>query len=158
MESAPVAAVLGLDFVLLVAVLMGSRSHRNRAQSALVAGLFFCSGFPALIYQIIWQRALFAIYGVNVQSVAVVVSAFMLGLGVGSLAGGRLSARFPSHGIVIFGICELGIAAFGLVSLRLFHWAAQYTAGSGLAYTVLFSFLLLIVPTMLMGATLPLLV
>jgi len=158
MESAPVAAVLGLDFLLLIVVLIGSRSSQNRTQSALVAGLFFCSGFPALIYQIIWQRALFAIYGVNVQSVAVVVSAFMLGLGIGSLAGGRLSARFPRHGIVIFGICELGIAAFGLVSLRLFHWAAQYTAGSGLASTILFSFLLLIVPTMLMGATLPLLV
>jgi len=158
MESVPVAAALGLDFALLVVVLIGIGSHRNRAQSALVAGLFFCSGFPALIYQIIWQRALFAIYGVNVQSVAVVVSAFMLGLGIGSLAGGRFSARYPNHGIVIFGICELGIAAFGLVSLRLFHWAAQYTAGSGLAHTVVFSFLLLIVPTMLMGATLPLLV
>lgn len=158
LESAPVAAALGLDFVLLAAVLIGSRSNRNRAQSTLVAGLFFCSGFPALIYQIIWQRALFSIYGVNVQSVAVVVSAFMLGLGIGSFVGGRLSARFPSHGILIFGICELGIAAFGLGSLRLFHWAAQYTAGSGLAYTILFSFLLLFVPTLLMGATLPLLV
>ncbi len=47
--------------------------------------MFFFSGFPALIYQIIWQRALFSIYGVNIQSVTVVVSAFMLGLGVGSL-------------------------------------------------------------------------
>jgi len=158
MESFPVAAVLGLDFLLLVAVLVGSPSSRNRANSALVAALFFCSGFPALIYQIIWQRALFAIYGVNVQSVAVVVSAFMLGLGIGSLLGGQLSARFPRHGIVIFGLCELGVAGFGLVSLRLFHWAAQYTAGSGLAYTILCSFLLLIVPTVLMGATLPLLV
>src|SRR5580698_10275261 len=74
--------------------------------------LFFFSGFPALIYQIVWQRALFVIYGVNVQSVAVVVSAFMLGLGLGSLAGGRLSAAFPRHGIVIFGVCELGVAVF----------------------------------------------
>jgi spermidine synthase len=31
--------------------------------------LFFLSGFPALIYQIVWQRALFLIYGVNVESV-----------------------------------------------------------------------------------------
>ena len=41
--------------------------------------LFFCSGFPALIYQIVWQRALFAIYGINIESVTIVVSAFMLG-------------------------------------------------------------------------------
>lgn len=158
MEGAPVAAVLGFDLVLLLVVLFGDRTKGARAQSALIAALFFCSGFPALIYQIVWQRALFSIYGVNVQSVAVVVSAFMLGLGIGSLIGGRLSEKFPQRGILIFGICELGIAGFGLISLRLFHWAAGFTAGSGLGTTILFSFLLLIVPTMLMGATLPLLV
>ena len=53
--------------------------------------LFFLSGFPALIYQIVWQRALFPMYGVNVESAAVVVTAFMLGLGLGSLFGGRVS-------------------------------------------------------------------
>ncbi len=158
MEGAPVAAVLGFDLLLLLVVLFGSRSQGNRGQSALVAALFFCSGFPALIYQIVWQRALFAIYGVNVQSVAVVVSAFMLGLGIGSLVGGRLSEKFPDRGILFFGICELLVAAFGLISLRLFHWAAAFTAGTTLGYTILFSFLLLIVPTMMMGATLPLLV
>jgi spermidine synthase len=158
MEGAPVAAVLSFDLLLLLVVLFGVRTKGNRAQSALIAALFFCSGFPALIYQIVWQRALFSIYGVNVQSVAVVVSAFMLGLGIGSLAGGRLSEKFPQRGILIFGICELGIAGFGLISLRLFHWAAGFTSGSGLGTTILFSFLLLILPTMLMGATLPLLV
>src|ERR1051325_3342540 len=139
MEGAPVAAVLGFDLVLLLIVLFGGRTKANRGQSALVAALFFCSGFPALIYQIVWQRALFAIYGVNVQSVAVVVSAFMLGLGLGSLAGGKLSEKFPDRGILIFGICELLVAGFGLISLRLFHWAAAYTAGSGLGLTILFS-------------------
>jgi spermidine synthase len=158
MEGAPVAAVLGFDLILLLIVLFGGRTKGNRGQSALVAALFFCSGFPALIYQIVWQRSLFSIYGVNVQSVAVVVSAFMLGLGIGSLLGGRLSEKFPDRGILIFGICELLVAGFGLISLRLFHWAAGFTAGSSLGYTILFSFLLLIVPTMLMGATLPLLV
>src|SRR5438552_269739 len=47
--------------------------------------LFFFSGFPALIYQIVWQRSLFVIYGINIESVTIVVSAFMLGLGLGSL-------------------------------------------------------------------------
>jgi spermidine synthase len=158
MASLPVAALLFLDAVLLTMALSGSRKAQNRAESILIAILFFCSGFPALIYQIVWQRALFVIYGVNVQSVAVVVSAFMLGLGLGSLAGGWLSSRFPNNGIVIFGICELAVAIFGLASLHIFQWAARYTAGSGLGSTIIFSFLLLIVPTMLMGATLPLLV
>ena len=158
MEGAPVAVVLGFDLLLLLVVLFGRRAKGNRGQMALVAGLFFGSGFPALIYQIVWQRALFAIYGVNVQSVAVVVSAFMLGLGLGGLAGGRLSEKFPDRGILFFGICELIVAGFGLISLRLFHWASGFTAGTSLGYTILFSFLLLILPTMLMGATLPLLV
>jgi spermidine synthase len=158
MESLPVAAVLCLDLLLLSSVLFGRRGNENRAQSALVAALFFCSGFPALIYQIVWQRALFAIYGVNVQSVAVVVSAFMLGLGIGSLVGGWLSEKFPEHGIIIFGVCELSVAGFGLISLPLFRWTSGFTAGSTLGYTIFFSFSLLILPTMLMGATLPLLV
>lgn len=158
MEGLPVAAVLCVDLLLLGFALFGRRAKANRAQSVLVAGLFFFSGFPALIYQIVWQRALFAIYGVNVQSVAVVVSAFMLGLGLGSLIGGWVSEKFPDRGILIFGICELSVAAFGLISLRLFHWASEFTAGTSLGYTIVFSFLLLILPTMLMGATLPLLV
>src|ERR1700716_475466 len=53
--------------------------------------LFFFSGFPALIYQLTWQRALFRIFGVNIESVTIVVTAFMLGLGFGSLLGGVLS-------------------------------------------------------------------
>jgi hypothetical protein len=51
--------------------------------------LFFLSGFPALLYQIVWQRALFTIYGVNVESVTVIVTIFMIGLGLGSLAAGN---------------------------------------------------------------------
>ena len=53
--------------------------------------LFAGSGFAALVYQVVWQRSLFAIYGINVEAVTVVVTAFMLGLGIGSLAGGWLS-------------------------------------------------------------------
>ena len=55
--------------------------------------LFFMSGVPALLYQIVWQRALFTLYGVNIESVTMIVTVFMLGLGLGSLAGGWLSAR-----------------------------------------------------------------
>jgi len=123
-----------------------------------LCGLFFCSGMPALIYQIVWQRSLFSIYGVNAESVAVVVSAFMLGLGLGSLVGGWASSRYPQQVVSLFSASELGIALFGLASLHIFHWAAKFTAGASLSATVVFSFLLLIFPTMLMGATLPLLV
>src|SRR5690349_5168805 len=120
--------------------------------------LFFVSGFPALLYQIVWQRTLFAIYGVNIESVTIVVSAFMLGLGLGSLAGGRVSKKQSAPLLLIFGAVELGIAAFGLVSLPLFRWVAQFTAGAPPLQTGILSFALVVIPTIGMGATLPLLV
>src|ERR1700693_218192 len=78
---------------------------------------FFLSGFPALLYQIVWQRALFTIYGVNIESVTVIVTAFMLGLGLGSLGGGWLSNRAVPL-LAVFGAVELGISVFGLFSLK----------------------------------------
>src|SRR5260370_21696638 len=66
---------------------------RLPARTRILCALFFFSGFPALIYQLTWQRELFRIFGVNSESVTVVVTAFMLGLGLGSLAGGWLSRR-----------------------------------------------------------------
>ena len=158
MDSGPVLALLVLNtFLLLVANFVLDRKSRHE-DSLILSVLFFCSGMPALIYQVVWQRALFAIYGVNAQSVAVVVTAFMVGLGLGSLLGGRLSARIRGKGILVFGLAEVGVALFGLASLRIFQWAASYTAGVNLPSVVLFSLLLLLIPTVLMGATLPLLV
>jgi spermidine synthase len=119
--------------------------------------LFFLSGFPALIYQIVWQRALFTIYGVNVESVTIVVTAFMLGLGLGSLLGGRIS-RFRLALVPIFAAIELGTSIYGVFSLRLFHFTAQATAGASTVRTGICAFALIVIPTILMGSTLPILV
>jgi predicted membrane-bound spermidine synthase len=123
---------------------------------AAVYVLFFLSGIPALIYQIVWQRTLFAIYGVNIESVTVVVSAFMLGLGLGSLAGGRVSKRARAP-LLLFGAMELGIAAYGVASLPLFRWVAGFSAGAPPAESGVLSFAMVLLPTVMMGATLPLL-
>src|ERR1700733_3701968 len=120
--------------------------------------LFFLSGFPALIYQIVWQRTLFSIYGVNIESVTIVVSAFMLGLGLGSLAGGRVSKSPTAPLLLLFGGIELGIAAYGMASLPLFHAVSRFSAGAPPLETGVLSFAMVVVPTLLMGATLPLLV
>jgi len=158
MSTAPVAVLLLLNILVLIGGYFLFDKAQQHADSILFSLLFLCSGMPALIYQIVWQRVLFSIYGVNSQSVAVVVTAFMLGLGLGSLAGGRLSARFPRRAVLIFGVAELCVAGFGLFSLRIFQWAALHTAGANLPSVIVFSLLLLLVPTILMGATLPLLV
>jgi predicted membrane-bound spermidine synthase len=153
-----VAILLLYDLIVFLGAIVSSETAGRRRETTAIGVLFFFSGMPALVYQIVWQRALFSIYGVNAESVAVAVAAFMLGLGLGSLLGGWLSSCFPRQAIVLFGIAELGVAAFGLASLHIFHWVARYTAGSNLPSTIVFSISLLIIPTMLMGTTLPLLV
>src|SRR6266436_6415527 len=139
MSTAPVAVLLVLNVLIFIGgYFLFDKAHRH-SDSVLFSVLFLCSGMPALIYQVVWQRVLFAIYGVNSQSVAVVVTAFMLGLGIGSLLGGYVSKRFPARGILIFGVAELGVAVFGLCSLRIFHWVAGFTAGASLGSVVLFT-------------------
>jgi spermidine synthase len=158
MPALPIVAVLLFDLILLLGGFSQFGKSARQRERVFLSILFFCSGMPALIYQIVWQRALFSIYGVNAESVAVIVSAFMLGLGLGSLLGGWASTRYPGKAVVLFGVSELGVAAFGLSSLKIFHWAAGFSAGASLPSTIVFGFLLLIFPTVLMGATLPLLV
>lgn len=86
----------------------------------ILCALFFFSGFPALIYQLTWQRELFRVFGVNSESVTVVVTAFMLGLGLGSLIGGWASKRRGIALLPLLATIELMTAAFGLVSLGIF--------------------------------------
>lgn len=119
---------------------------------------FFVSGFPALLYQIVWQRSLFTLYGVNVESVTMVVTAFMLGLGLGSLLGGMISRYQQLPLLAVFGLVELLIATYGIFSLRIFHWAANFTAGAPPLETGVVAFTLVAFPTVLMGSTLPILV
>lgn len=144
--------------VSLIGLLLTADNKRKRERYPWIYILFFFSGFSALLYQIVWQRALFDIYGVNIESVTVVVTAFMLGLGLGSLLGGQLSRQMRLPLLALFGTLELAIAVFGVFSLRLFHWVASFTAGASLLTTSLVAFVVVLIPTLLMGSTLPLLV
>ncbi|MCP8463839.1 fused MFS/spermidine synthase [Pseudomonas sp. ZM23] len=120
--------------------------------------LFLLSGLSALIYQVAWQRILFAVFGADIQSVTIVVSAFMLGLGTGALAGGVLADRFPRKALLLFALCELGIGGYGLLSSALMHGAGDLFAVQGLGVIATVNFLLVLIPATLMGGTLPILV
>ncbi len=120
--------------------------------------LFFFSGFPALIYQLTWQRALFRIFGVNIESATIVVTAFMLGLGLGSLAGGWLSKRRAIPLLPLLAAIELMTGAFGLFSLEIFDRVGDLTVARSLPVMAAVNLGLVLVPTLLMGATLPILV
>ena len=124
----------------------------------LLCVLFFFSGFPALIYQLTWQRSLFRIFGVNTESVTIVVTAFMLGLGLGSLVGGWISRRRHVRALLLLGTIELLTAVFGVVSLAVFDLVGHLVSDLPLFAVAAINLLLVLVPTLLMGATLPILV
>jgi len=127
-------------------------------RTAVVGAIFFLSGAAALVYQIAWQRLLFTSFGVDIESVTIVVSTFMLGLGAGAIVGGALADRYRSRLLVLFALCELGIGVFGLVSVQLIRGLGEAFATSPRAVVAAVNFAVLLVPTSLMGATLPILV
>lgn len=129
----------------------------DRISSAVLHSLFVLSGVAAILYQVMWQRTLLGIYGTHADSVTIVVAAFMLGLGCGNLVGGRLAgwSRVPPP--VLFAWIECAIALYGVMSIALFRWlgAATDTAPAAGVWGMVFA--LLLVPTTMMGATLPML-
>lgn len=156
------ASMWGLFALAQGGLILSCLPHKEKrgffASRGWLAGLFMLSGFAALIYQIAWQRVLFAIFGVNIESVTVIVSIFMFGLGVGALIGGKVAKRMPNHLPVLFFWLEIGIAVFGVFSLGLIHWVGEMTIRLPLPSVALVVYVLLALPTMFMGATLPLLV
>jgi len=127
--------------------------------------LFFGSGACGLIYQVLWLRQLSLVFGVTVYAASTVLAAFMSGLALGSLAAGPLLRR-TSRPLFAFGLAEIGI---GLSALATPAALAAANAIYGGLYDVVSdqpaimtmarltgSFIVLLVPTFLMGLTLPL--
>jgi predicted membrane-bound spermidine synthase len=119
---------------------------------------FFVSGASALAYQICWQRLLFAVIGVDIESVTLIVAAFMLGLGVGAATGGYLADHFQSRLLHCFAAIEAAIGLFGLLSPFAIEAMGGYLAVAPRVLSVAALFLIFLLPTVCMGATLPILV
>ncbi len=122
---------------------------------------FFASGFAALLCQVVWQRMLGLFAGSDTVSAALVVGAFLTGLGIGTVLGARVADRLSrAQAIAAFAACETGVALFALVSKYfLYDWLALEMAGTVDSLTGVFAlcFAGLVLPTTLMGASLPLL-
>ncbi len=131
-------------------------------RNALAGVSFFLSGASALVYQVAWQRILALHSGVGIYSVAMIVGAFMAGLGIGSWVGGAFSARVePRQALRLFALIEIAVSIFGASSCFLYYdWlyprAAQLYADPWAAS--LMHLLALLPPTVLMGTSLPFLV
>jgi hypothetical protein len=126
-----------------------------------LAVAFFFSGFAALLCQIVWQRMLGIFAGSDTVSAALVVGAFLAGLGLGSIIGAKVADRLSPHRAMIgFVLAEAGVAGFALVS-KLFLYDVLATDLAGVVDDPVTIFALcfagLVLPTTLMGASLPLL-
>ena len=130
----------------------------QKSRAGLLFPLFLLSGFAAILYQVVWQRTLFAVVGINVEAVTLIVTTFIFGLGLGSLLGGRLSQGTPDQLVRRFASIELAIGAFGLVSLPLMRQVGEWTTSLTPVATGVVTFGVLVIPTLGMGATLPILV
>lgn len=145
-----------------------TRSDEGRISPAAlfaVAIIFILSGATALVYEVVWTRQLTTFFGSTLYGVATVLSAFMGGLALGSWLIGRFVDKMQ-YPLVVYGIFEIVTGLSALV----FPFALQLsqpligqfytTGGSGTFLTFslirfVVVFVLLLVPTTLMGATLP---
>lgn len=152
-----ILVTLAASLIVLGLCLDTPSRKRVLVSNAYVGALFFVSGFAALIYQVVWQRVLFTTFGVNSESVTIIVSVFMFGLGMGALFGGWLQKAFTKHLLLTFLCLEVTIGIFGIFSLDLIKMLGSSPTPSLLDMS-LRVYLVLAVPTLLMGATLPVLV
>jgi len=122
--------------------------------------LFVGSGAAALIYEIVWFQLLQLVIGSSSVSLGVLLGTFMGGMCLGSLLLPRLVSP-RHHPLRVYAYLELGIGVIGLLVLALMPLATYlYTAWGGYGLTGfllrgLVAGVLLLPPTLLMGATLP---
>lgn len=122
--------------------------------------VFFATGFAGLLLQVVWQRVISLHAGVDLVASTTVVAAFMGGLGLGNLLGGVIADRVsPRATLAWYGGSVAVIGGYGLVSPWLLYDAYRSVAPSlgGVGGTFAFNLVVLVVPTTLMGVSLPLL-
>src|SRR5207253_11302541 len=147
---------------------MAETSQRSKQDWLLGVGLlcFFFSGVAGLIYEVVWTRMLTQIFGNSSYAIATVLSAFMAGLAVGSYVFGQIADR-GKNDFLLYGILEAGVGVYGFIVPWLFKFGQKLYApiyGLNESYPFVFnlllvalSFVLVVFPTLLMGATLPVL-
>ena len=124
--------------------------------------IYFLTGVTALGYEVLWARMLSTLFGVSIFGVVITVSAFMAGLGVGSLVGGKIQYKIRSP-LIFFALVELVVAifAFNLPHLlsALDSQVSSLTVESN--YTVWFlyqslsTFILMMLPAFVLGLGFP---
>ncbi len=132
----------------------------------LVLTLFFASGISGLMYEVVWLRMLTRITGVTIYATATVLASFMAGLALGSFLLGRFIDK-REDSLRVYALLEFLVACAALLipilfsaSTTLYRYVYQISGESALAVAAAraaTSFLCLLVPTTMMGGTLPVL-
>ena len=141
-------------------------SGARQLRHALFGLIFVVSGAAGLTYELIWVRQLYQVFGSTIHSVTTVVAAYMGGLGLGAWVLGRRVDR-QARPAVLYGALEVAIGVFGLLSPWIMPGIGAAYLGvaralepglwAGTAIKFVFAFVVLLVPTFLMGGTLPVL-
>lgn len=129
-------------------------------------GIFIVSGAAGLIYEVVWVRQLTKVLGASSYAVSIVLVAFMGGLGLGAWLLGKTADRLTETWLVrVYVILEVAIGCYALFFSTLLKGAEAVYIGFYQQFSPdLFSFhlfklgmafLLLVIPTTLMGATFP---
>jgi len=130
-----------------------------------VFALFFCSGVSGLVYEVVWTRQLTYLFGATLYAVATVLAAYMGGLAIGSFLFGKYADRAKNN-LRLYALLELGIGAAALILPFLLSlldpiYKFAYRHFSSFLFLSLLRFALtffvLLIPTTLMGGTLPVL-
>ncbi|HEY8516192.1 MAG TPA: fused MFS/spermidine synthase [Candidatus Binatia bacterium] len=137
----------------------------RRGTLVAVAACFFLSGLGSLALEVVWTRELRLVFGSTTLAASTILVAYMLGLGLGGLAGGRVAGRIAS-GVRAYGWFEIAIGAYALIVPWLLAKlpALNQTLLAGLDFwpaafcRFAIALAVLLLPTLLMGATLPILV
>ncbi len=127
---------------------------------------FLISGTCGLLYQVVWTRKLVLLFGTASYAVSTVLSIFFLGLGLGSLWGGRL-ADGSKRPLFLYGIMEIAIGMWAILFILFIDTGEAATVSIlsavdssrtlSIAARGLLAGVFLLLPVTLMGATLPLL-
>jgi spermidine synthase len=143
------------------------KAGEGSAPGAALGAAAFCfclSGATGLVYEVVWVRMMGLVFGHTVFALTTVVAAFMAGLALGSYALGRLADRVRRP-LRLYALLEAGVAltcagvpALLWVAERIYlalgrSWGLSYTGLS--AVQALLVFAILVLPTTLMGGTLP---
>src|SRR5256886_536550 len=130
---------------------------------AILSAVLFLSGISALIFETLWLRLSGLAFGNSIWAAALILSSFMAGLALGTAI--AASSKLRTRPLKLYAGLEIAVALFGCTIVfalpiigellrPLFQtlWNHQTIP---LALRVLFSFVVLLIPTTAMGLTLP---